>query len=106
MKPPARPTPRRAGKGARIRGHTTTGSAGQQRVSPCGEREPLKFGLSALGRLLDLQHLPDEEEPRRDRAQQRRIRRRWETWNGCRRPPAETWPSLDVQRRQAATVER
>ena len=25
---------------------------------------------------------------------------------GRRRPPAETWPSLDVQRRQAATVER
>lgn len=58
-------------------GYTTTGSAGQQRLHPAVSES--RQARLALGRLLDLLHLPDDEEPRRDRAQQRRIRRRWET---------------------------
>ena len=57
-------------------GHTVTGAAGQTRLHPAITEA--RQGRLALGRLLDLLHLPAEEgEPRKDRAQQRRISKRW-----------------------------
>ena len=57
-------------------GYTTVGASGQDRLHPAVSEA--RQGRLALGRLLDLLHLPDDEgQARVNRPQSRRASRRW-----------------------------